>query len=162
MVDLVFAKVELPQAGGHWRNEIARRCHSLREVFHQHPWSIGLLESRLNPGPATLRHLDAVVGTLRNGGFSIVMAAHAIAFIDAYVYGFAIQEATMPFEPSTVNDVAAGVLAVMPEGEYPYLVELATQHVMLPGYDFREEFDYGLTLVLDSIERAAGLHQSQR
>ncbi|HEY5783609.1 MAG TPA: TetR/AcrR family transcriptional regulator C-terminal domain-containing protein, partial [Microlunatus sp.] len=82
--------------------------------------AIGLLESRTSPGPATLRHHDAMLGTLRAAGFSIAMTAHAYALIDSYVYGFALQEAALPFDgPDTVTEVAAPMMEQFADGQYP-------------------------------------------
>ena len=97
IVDLVFSEIDLPSPGGDWRSEMRRRAISARRVLRRHPWAIGLLESRKTPGPATLRHHDAVIGTLREAGFSVEMTAHAYALLDSYVYGFALQEAALPF-----------------------------------------------------------------
>jgi AcrR family transcriptional regulator len=154
LVDLVFAEIELPEPNGDWRGEMARRARSAREVLRRHPWSIGLLESRTSPGPATLRHHDATIGALRAGGFSISETAHAYAVLDAFVYGFAVQEASLPFEgPDGAAEVAEPILALMGAGEYPHMVEFATKHALQPGYDFGDEFDFGLQLVLDGLAR---------
>src|SRR6478736_2298274 len=82
IVDIVFSEIELPSIGGDWREEMRRRAHSARAVLRRHPWAIGLLESRTSPGPATLRHHDVVLGTLRAAGFSLELTAHAYAMID--------------------------------------------------------------------------------
>jgi len=154
LVDLVFAEIELPSPSGDWRTEISKRAHSAREVLGRHPWSISLLESRTSPGPATLRHHDANIATLRAGGFTVAQTAHAYAVLDAFVYGFAVQESSLPFEgPDGAAEVAEPMMALMGSGEYPHLVELAVEHVLLPGYDFADEFDFGLELVLDGLAR---------
>ena len=154
LVDLVFAEIELPSVGGDWRAELSRRAHSARLVLRAHPWAIPLLESRTAPGPATLRHHDAVLGTLRHAGFSLEATAHAYAVLDAFVYGYAIQEASLPFEgPDGVGDVAGPVMELMSSGEYPHMVEMATSYYLQPGYDFGDEFQYGLDLVLDGLSR---------
>jgi len=154
LVDLVFAEIELPSQEGGWRVEIGKRAHSAREVLGRHPWAIGLLESRTSPGPATLGHHDANIGTLRAAGFSVAMTAHAYALIDSYVYGFALQEASLPFEgPDGAAEVAEPMMALMATGAYPHLVELATEHALQPGYDFGDEFTFGLDLILDGLER---------
>ncbi len=154
LVDLVFAEIEQPSPEGEWRAEIRKRSSSAREVLGRHPWSIGLMESRKSPGPATLRHHDATIATLRAGGFSVAMTAHAYALLDAFVYGFALQEASLPFEgPDGAAAVAEPIMALMGSGEYPHLVELATEHALLPGYDFADEFEFGLDLVLDGLAR---------
>ena len=158
IVDLVFAEIDLPRPGGDWRAEIGRRSESARRVLGRHPWAIGLLESRTSPGPATLAHLDAVLATLRAGGFSVPMAAHALALLDSYVYGFALQEANLPFDDSDgAVEVALDVMAEVSADQYPHLTELATEHVLQPGYDFGDEFAFGLDLILDGLAQAATL-----
>jgi AcrR family transcriptional regulator len=154
LVDLVFAQIELPEPTGDWRDEMAKRCRSARQVLKKHPWSIGLLESRTTPGPATLRHHDANLGALRAGGFSVAETGHAYAVLDAFVYGFAVQEASLPFEgPDGAVEVAGPIMELMEAGRYPHMVEFAVQHAMLPGYDFGDEFEFGLGLVLDGVAR---------
>lgn len=134
---------------------LQRGC-SLRAVLTRHPWAITIMESRTSPGPATLRYLDAMVGCCRNAGFSIVMAAHAVSLIDSYIYGFVVQEVNLPFD--NTDDLEVAVEAIMPSlsmEEYPHLLELTTEHVLQPGYDYGTEFEYGLGLVLDGLESAA-------
>ncbi len=155
IVDMVFSEIELPAVGGDWRLEMRRRAESAREALRRHPWAIGLLESRRRPGPATLKHHDAVIGVLRDGGFSVEMTAHAYALIDAYVYGFALSEASLPINgPETVTEVAEQMMEHYSADEYPHLVEFSIEHVMQPGYDFGEEFDFGLGVVLDGLARS--------
>jgi AcrR family transcriptional regulator len=155
MVDLVFDEIELPRAGADWRTEMRRRAESVRSALARHPWAIGVLESRRNPGPGTLRHHDAVLGCLRAAGFSIALSAHAYALLDSYLYGFAMQEASLPFRsPEQLAAVAEALLKEMPAGVYPHLTELTRDHVLKPGYAFVSEFAYGLELILEGLERA--------
>ncbi len=152
VVDLVFGEMEYPSADGDWRTAMARRCRSARQVLRRHPWAIPLLQSRRAPGPATLRHLDAVIGCLRGAGFSVRMTAHAYALIDSYVYGFALSEASLPINgPDTVAEVATSMQAQFSIGDYPHLLEFSTEHVMQPDYDFGNEFNFGLDVVLDAL-----------
>jgi AcrR family transcriptional regulator len=160
IVDLVFAEVDLPVPDRDWRAEVRRRCESMRAVLARHRWAIGLLESRARPGPATLRQHEQMLATLRAAGFSVPMTAHAYAVLDSYVYGFALQEATLPFEGGEVGEVARSITDLMPPGEYPHLVEMTTELYLRPGqdpgYDFGEEFDFGLDLVLDGLAAHLG------
>jgi hypothetical protein len=131
------------------------RAISVREVLARHPWATALMQSRSRPGPATLRHHDAVIGTLRSAGFPIALVAHAFSAIDSYVYGFALQQRSLPFETGEETaDLAEAIMASFPAGQYPHLVELTVEHVLRPGYDYGEEFEFGLDLVLDGLERA--------
>ena len=154
MIDAVFAEIDLPTDGVGWRESMRRRGISARDVLARHPWATGLMESRSTPGPANLHHHDAVLGVLRRAGFTIALAAHAYSLLDSYIYGFAMQEPSLPI--GTGEETARLVqelTARFSSGQYPYLTEMATQHVMLPGYDYGAEFAYGLDLVLDALER---------
>jgi AcrR family transcriptional regulator len=153
VIDIVFGEIDLPPADLDWRSAMCHRAHSARAVLRRHPWATPLMESRTQPGPATLRHHDAVLGTLRRGGFSVELAGHAYSLLDSYLYGFALEEAALPFAPSTVSDVIDDFLAQFPAAEYPHLVEFARERVMRPGYDYGAEFDFGLDLILDGLER---------
>ncbi|WP_354638874.1 TetR/AcrR family transcriptional regulator [Kitasatospora camelliae] len=156
MVDLVFAEVDLPEPGDGWRPAMRRRAVSMRLALSRHPWAIGLMESRSTPGPATLRHHDAVLGCLRQGGFSLAATAHAVSVLDSYIYGFALQEKALPFDsPEETARLADSILSGFGDGEYPYLTEIATAHVMRPGYAYGDEFDFGLDLILEGLQRAA-------
>jgi AcrR family transcriptional regulator len=155
IVDLVFAEIELPRAGGDWRAEMRRRAVSARQVLRRHPWAIALLQSRTSPGPATLRHHDAFIGTLRGAGFPVAMTAHALAVIDSYVYGFALTESALPIHgPEPVAEIAGSMMRQYPADAYPHLAEFTTGHVIQPGYDFGDEFPFGLDLILDGLARS--------
>jgi len=155
MVDFVFSEIDLPPAGPDWKASMRERAVSIRQALVRHPWAIGLMESRTSPGPATLRHHDAVIGSLRRGGFSIEMAAHAYSVLDSYVYGFALQEASLPFDTAEETaEVAEMIFKQLPPDEYPYLTELTIEHVLQPGYDYGNEYEFGLDLILDGLERA--------
>jgi AcrR family transcriptional regulator len=155
MIDGVFGEIDLPSGGTDWRTAMRQRAISAREVMSRHPWAIGLMESRTTPGPATLRHHDAVLGTLRGAGFSIELAAHAFSALDSYIYGFALQETRLPFD--TEEDTAKLAQAIMRQfsaGAYPHLTELTVEHVLQPGYDYGNEFAFGLDLILDGLDKA--------
>lgn len=156
MVDQVFAEIDLPPAGMPWQDAIRVRVRSARRVLARHSWAAPMMESRTNPGPATLRHHDAVIGCLRAGGLSTVMVAHAYALIDAYLYGAALQEAGLPFStPEEAAMIASAMVDQFPTDAYPHLAAFTFDHVLQPGYDFGEEFEFGLTLVLDGLTAAA-------
>jgi AcrR family transcriptional regulator len=153
MIDMVFGEIELPLAEIAWKPAMRQRAASVRTTLTRHPWAIGLMESRTSPGPATLRHHDAVLGCCRNAGFSVVMAAHAFSLIDSYIYGFMLQETNLPFGDS--DDLVEMVGAILPglaPDDYPHLTELTSEHVLRPGYSYGNEFDYGLGLILDGLE----------
>src|SRR5436853_1028937 len=127
MIDIVFGEIDLPAADAEWSAAMRQRAISARQALKRHPWAIGLMESRAQPGPATLRHHDSVLRNLRTAGFSVEMAAHAYSVLDSYIYGFALNEKTLPFDssPEKIAEVSASIMREMPPGEYPYLTEMA-------------------------------------
>jgi AcrR family transcriptional regulator len=153
MIDVVFAEIELPPEDADWQSAMRRRSVSARQVLARHPWAIGLMESRTSPGPANLRHREAVTACLRKAGFSVVMATHANWLLDSYVYGHALQEASLPFDTADeLADLTQDVfLPQLPPDEFPYLNESAAA-LMAAGYDPTEEFAFGLDLVLAALE----------
>jgi AcrR family transcriptional regulator len=90
LIDLVFSETEAPSGGGDWKAEMRERAISLHDALLRHRWAIGLMESRRRPGPASLRHHDAVIGSLRAGGLDIDEAAHADSVLNSYIFGFAL------------------------------------------------------------------------
>lgn len=153
MVDAVFSEFELPDPASNWRTAMRARAVSARAALSRHPWATALLDSRTNPGPANLRHHDAVLGCLRANGFSLAMTGHAYAVMDAYIYGFALQEAGLPGggEGAEITDLAAELMAQF-ASSYPHLAEFTDEYVLRPGYSFGAEFEFGLELVLDGLE----------
>jgi len=165
MVDIVFSEIELPSTDVDWRTAMRQRAISTRNVLNRHRWAVGLMESRAMPGPASFRVHNAVLGYLREAGFSIEMTIQAYSVLDAYIYGFALQEKTVPFEN------AEGAAAVAEEqvrefeaqaeeqqlaglaDEFPYLAEVVAGHVAKVGHDLGKAFEYGLDLILDALEK---------
>src|SRR4029450_5150978 len=146
-----------PRPAPAWRPAMPQGAASAREALRPHPWAPPLMESRAPPGPANLRHHDAVLGVLRGAGFPVELTAHAYSLLDAYIYGFALQEASLPFStPEETAEVASAIMAEMAAGAYPHLTELPGEPVLPPGYDYGDEFRFGLELLLDGLERALG------
>ena len=153
MVDIVFSEIESPSGDLDWRSAMRRRATSTRKALKRHSWAIGLMESR-HPGPANLRNHNAVMGCLREAGFSFQTAIHAYSVQDAYIYGFALQEQDLGFEtPSDAGHAARRrANAIGAVDDYPYLAEVVTK---LPetGYDNALEFAWGLDLILDALDQ---------
>ena len=153
MIDLVFAEIGLPTTGD-WKGRIRTRAVSTRDALVRHRWALGLMESRTSPGPATLYHHNAVLECLRLNGFSVAAAAHAYSLLDSYVYGFALQQLNLPFTTFEESGPAAeSIMGEVAAGDFPYLIEMAVEYVLRPGYDYAEEFEIGLRLVLEGIEK---------
>jgi AcrR family transcriptional regulator len=156
LVDLIFTELGEP-SGRDWKAAMRRRAVNALEVLGRHRWAIALMESRRAPGPANLQHHNSVLRCLREAGFSIGLAAHVYSLLDSYIYGFALEQANLPFE--TGEEAAAMAQAIasqFPVNEYPYMAEIMRKVVLRPGYSYAKEFEFGLELILDGLERARG------
>lgn len=97
IVDIVFSEIELPASGATWKPAMRQRAVHARDVLLRHAWAICQMESLTRPGPANLRPHDAVLGILRGSGFSSAMATRAYNHTNSFMYGFVLQETTLPF-----------------------------------------------------------------
>lgn len=152
LVDAVAAEIESPKSSGDWREAISQRAHHTRAGLRRHPWAVSLMASRTSPGPATLRLLETGVRCFREGGFSVPSAAHAVSTVDSYVHGFVLQEVNLPFRnESELAAMTGAIVEAFPASEFPYLFEMTVEHVLQPGYAYGNEFDSGLTVVLNGV-----------
>jgi AcrR family transcriptional regulator len=153
IVDIVIGEIDLPSAQADWRSAMRQRAVSARQVLASHPWAIGMMESRSTMGPAAMRYIDAVIGSLRAGGFSVEMAAHAFLLLDSYIYGFVVQEMGFSLDsPESPGEAAEATLQALPADQFPHLTEMAAEYATQPGYNYSDEFDFGLDLILNGLQ----------
>ena len=152
IVDLVFAEIVVPAEEADWKATMRVRGRSAHEALLRHPWASSLMQSRTSPGPATLRHHDTVIGSLRAAGFSIHLAAHAFSLMDSYIYGFAQQQQNLTYTTAEEATVVAENILEQLGDTYPHLAEMITEHALAPDYDYANEFTFGLELILDGLE----------
>jgi AcrR family transcriptional regulator len=154
MVDLVFSETDFSTEAD-WKTALRGRAVVMRQALLRHPWAVGRMESG-TPGPANLRHHNAVMGCLRaKAGLSFRAAVHAYSLMDSYLYGFALQEKALTGDIPAEAERRTEVIVEehpSPLEAYPYLMDVADQ-LANSGYDFAEEFEFGLDLVLDAIGR---------
>ena len=154
MVDSVFAEVELARDEPSWRIADARPGRLRTHRAQASP--LGGAADAVTDQPRT-QHTEPSRRPhrhpVRGRASPSVLTAHALSVIDAYVYGFAMQEKALPFDTEERStEVIEHILAAMPADQWPHLVEFSRQHVLKPGYDYGQEFEWGLDLVLDGLE----------
>jgi AcrR family transcriptional regulator len=152
IVDRVVSEIEVPSLDTDWKTAIRRRATSAHAVLLRHPWATMPLVSRVNVGPAMLRYVDATLGCLVEAGFSFEMADCAWNAIDSHIYGFTLQELNFPFEAAEYSEAAKSGLSLIPADKYPYLNRL-THYVIEGRYDGIHDFEFGLELILDGLDR---------
>jgi len=150
IVDLVLGDIDVPATGTEWRSAMRHRSISAHEVLLAHPWAALRIMSSFNIGLGMTRYLDATLGRLREGGFSIEGALDAWHTLDSHLYGFTLQQLNLPFEVGEAQQVSADVLGQLQANEFPHVVEVITE-VMRSGRV--EDFEFGLDLILDGLAR---------
>ena len=154
MVELVISQYELPSPDGDWKAELRKTAISAYEVLSRHPWAASLSLSGRGPGTARLRYSDAILGTLRRGGFSADMTDHAYHALESHIMGFTLWEVGMNLgSPEDLARLATAFMAQLPADEFPYMAEHVQQHLRPRGPEEEGEFAFGLDLILDGLER---------
>jgi AcrR family transcriptional regulator len=155
---LVAEEIAIPEGDADWRLAMKARAVSARLAFRRHPWASALMDSRISSSPARLRYFDAILGSLNRAGLSLELAARAFSVLDCYVYGFGRQRMNMAAEDDTdYRERAAAFSEIIPEQSYPYLAKMA-ELTSDTGYDEDADFEFGLNLILDGLERLIELH----
>jgi AcrR family transcriptional regulator len=153
MADLVVGEVALPSGAGSWKAALRTTILGARGVMLRHRWAPAVLESRAEPGPATLRYIDAILGIMRGGGLSVDVCHHALHVLGSRVLGFS-QDL---FDDGAEQDAAAlAAFAAALAESHPHVVEIAlaaSHEGGLGPCDDDVEFRYALDLILDGLER---------
>lgn len=153
ITDLVLGEIDLSAGGTDWKTDVRALSISTHRALMRHPWACSLMLSTDRVIPARLRWMEALLRSLRVGGFSANATHHAYHVLDSYITGFTLWIATMAIGDEDLADLAADFLPGLPIDEYPYLVEHIEQHLLPPDPDDRGEFSFGLDLILDGLER---------
>jgi AcrR family transcriptional regulator len=154
IVEIVLGEIEVPVDPADWKAALRRTAISSHEVFVRHRWACSLMMRASGGSPARMRWMEAVLRTLREAGFSADMTHHAYHALDSHITGFTLWLVSMPFEnKEELDDLAGRFLSQIPTDEYPYVVEHARQHLEPASPDGKSEFEFGLDLILDGLER---------
>jgi AcrR family transcriptional regulator len=155
MADAVISEIP-PRAGGAgWKTSLRQMALAARKVMLRHPWAPQIVETRTAPGPAALGYINAVLGTLREGGFTIAQAHQAIHILGSRALGFT----QALFDDSGDGDLdpeTAAQLQSQLGATHPYVVEMAlavTHSGALGACDDAAEFAFALDFILDGLDR---------
>lgn len=151
IVERLFLQLDPPCTDGGWRALLHAQSHSMHSVLGAHPWALTLVDSRSSRIDAVLAHRDAMLGALMQEGFSSALAVNAFSALDAYVYGFVLTEASLPFDDGATAESLVDGLA-MTEADYPHMAQFVEENIVGGGYNFGDEFEIGLTMMLDGLE----------
>jgi AcrR family transcriptional regulator len=153
MLDAVYGEMELPAPDGDWRDAMRASARSAHHVLLRHPWACKLMMSPTGaPSPARLRWMDAVLGHLRSAGFSPEMTHHAYHALDSHIVGFTLWVLPYLAIARERPDFSQEFMARQPLDDMPHLAEHIGVH-LADRPDDTSEFDFGLDLILDGLER---------
>jgi len=154
MLDLVLAEMDVPRAE-EGLDGIREGAISAHASLGRHPWAAGTLMTPSRVRPLRLAFMDGLLGALRGAGFSPETTYHAYHVIDAYIIGFSLWQATHDFAlPEEVTSDIRGFLdRMLPVETYPDLHAHGMQHVEPGPLDDTSAFEYGLDLLLASLEQ---------
>jgi AcrR family transcriptional regulator len=148
-------RIDVPSAGADWKKAVRQRILSAREVFLRHRWAPGVFETRTTTSPEVLRYFDALLGLMRDGGFSYDLAHHALHALGSRALGFT-QEL---FDPNSAgvdgqSDAALAELADQLPNLVGMMAEIAHDDPdsTLGWCDDQTEFEFGLDIVLDGLD----------
>jgi AcrR family transcriptional regulator len=153
MVELVIHEIPIHRDPGDWKASLRTTILAARSVVLRHSWAPRIIETRDDPGASGLHYYDAVMGILRDGGFSLAMTHHAIHLLGSRLLGFTqdLFDDSPDVSPEAMKAMAAAVADT-----HPYVAEMAlgaTHDGALGGCDDDVEFAFGLELILDGLER---------
>lgn len=153
VLDLVVEEIAIPAVSDDWRAAMKERAFSAWVAFKRHPWASALMDSRISSSPSRLRYFDAILGTLSRAGFSLELAARAFSILDCYVYGFGRQSLNMVSSGEKEPEKRAEAFSEnIPDQAYPHLAKM-TEFAMKQSYDEDADFEFGIELILDGLER---------
>jgi AcrR family transcriptional regulator len=157
ILELVVGEIDVPPRVGEWKPALRRTAISAHDALVRHPWACSLMFSPQAVSTARLRWMEAVLATLREAGFSPELTHHAYHALDSHITGFTMWQVSIPFTADELATVGATFLRELSRGEYPYVAEHAEQHASAKNdADDEGEFEFGLDLILDGLERASG------
>jgi AcrR family transcriptional regulator len=154
IVEIVASEVEVPSDPANWKTSIRQSAISAHDAFIRHRWSCSLMTSTPSVVPSRMRWMEGVLATLREAGFSPNLTHHAYHALDSHITGFTLWQVSFPFDTrEELLDLAEDFLKLIPADEYPYVIEHAQEHLAEPDPDEPNEFEFGLDLILDGLER---------
>lgn len=153
IVDLVVGEMDVATEDTDWKAAIRQSAISTHEVLLRHPWACSLMMATTTISPSRLRWMEALLAALRQGGFSADLTHHAYHALDSHITGFTLWQVSFTFDAEDLQELGAAFLRELPVDEYPYFAEHVEQHLLPSGSEDKSEFEFGLDLILDGLER---------
>ncbi len=152
LLDLVLAECELPSTVGDWDVAVRRSAISVHDALRRHPWACSLLMMPSHVRPARLQYMDALLGSLRDAGFSAETTFTAYHVLDGHILGFSLWEASHTYSDIDVAEMSERFRHTITADAYPHLNEHAAQHFAEGPHRKESAFELGLDLIIDGLK----------
>jgi len=152
MVDAVIGQYKVPSPSEDWQAGLAIRARSMYKTLQAHPWAALTIMPRINAGDNSFTFINTSLALLEAGGFSLPQADKVLVTIDSYTYGFVLQEITFPISPAEYSQAAQSYWNADLEARFPAMAR-ATALVAQKEYDGISDFEYGLQVVIQGIQK---------
>jgi AcrR family transcriptional regulator len=152
ITDIVASEIEAPSARGDWKSAVRRSAISFHDALARHPWACSLMMSN-GAGSARLGYMESLLRRLREAGFSPQLTHHAYHALDSHIIGFTLWAAGYTTAMKADSKAIETFLKRVPLDQYPYFLEHADQHMTPARRDSVSEFEFGLDLILDALEK---------
>jgi AcrR family transcriptional regulator len=158
-VNDVVGSIDSPSRGAAWKGALRQRILSAREVFLRHPWAPAVFQTRTTMPMAVLQYYDTVLGIMRDGGIPYGLAHHALHALGSRALGFT--QELFNAGAAAANEDPSAALASMAD-RLPHLTGMILEathddpDTTLGWCDDQAEFEFGLDLILDGLDRMRG------
>jgi len=158
MVDLVVSEIDPAAESADWKQNFRSRVLSARQALLRHRWASAAIVSRENASLTMMAYMDSMAGILRDGGFSVDLTHHAMHVLGSRVLGF-VQELYDDSNAATLDPTVVEQMREQLAGQFPHIAEILEKvshdeaTIVGAGCDDQWEFEFGLDLILDGLER---------
>jgi AcrR family transcriptional regulator len=156
IVDRVVEEIDLPAPEGTWKSAIRASAISAHQVLKRHPWACNPLMSAPRVSAPRLRMIDGLLARLADAGLPAGLEDLTYHAIDSHILGFTLWLAGYSSGPALVGDELREFLEEIHIEAYPHLNAHVAYHLEPRPAGSPNEFEFGLDLILDGVERMAG------
>ncbi|MGD0851847.1 MAG: TetR/AcrR family transcriptional regulator C-terminal domain-containing protein [Acidimicrobiales bacterium] len=155
IVELVLSEIDLAPAAEDWRSDMRATAVSAHEALLRHPWATRLVLTPTSARMISVRmgYIESILARLRVAGFTPEAASRGYHALDSHILGFTIWQLGHALPADAPPDFIDTVMRQLDPDAFPYLMEHAGVHMKESEGEEEGEFEFGLDLILDGLER---------
>lgn len=155
IVELVLSEFDLALTAEDWRSDMRATAVSAHEALLRHPWATQLVLSPTSARmiSARMAYIESMLARLRSAGFTPEAASRGYHALDSHILGFTIWQLGHELPADTPPDFIDTLMRHLDPDTFPFLMEHAAVHMKSSEDEEQGEFEFGLDLILDGLER---------